>query len=104
MLLIFEVFKILITVTIQYFQQLFETGKKGVFACFKCQPISLVPEITLGQDSSHEVIIDSSEVPNDDDSPELIQDSSTLHIGQDISLTSSGSQEVNKVNIDHRSK
>ncbi|XP_048482501.1 zinc finger protein 184 isoform X1 [Plutella xylostella] len=75
--------------------QLFETGKKGVFACFKCQPISLVPEITLGQDSSHEVIIDSSEVPNDDDSPELIQDSSTLHIGQDISLTSSGSQEEN---------
>lgn len=27
------------------FQTLFETGKDGVYACFKCQP--LVPEVTL---------------------------------------------------------
>jgi hypothetical protein len=36
------------------FQQLFETGKAGVYACFKCQP--LVPEVT---------ILDTSSEPSD---------------------------------------
>ncbi|CAH2051864.1 unnamed protein product, partial [Iphiclides podalirius] len=30
--------------------QLFETGKDGVYACFKCQP--LVPEVTIGDPAS----------------------------------------------------
>ncbi|XP_059052430.1 zinc finger protein 570-like [Achroia grisella] len=37
--------------------QLFETGKEGVYACFKCQP--LVPEVTI-EDSSAEAL-DTSE-------------------------------------------
>ncbi|XP_037300899.1 uncharacterized protein LOC119191113 isoform X4 [Manduca sexta] len=28
---------------------LFETGKDGVYACFKCQP--LVPEVSIGENS-----------------------------------------------------
>lgn len=33
------------------FQQLFETGNDGIYACFKCQP--LVPEVTI-EDSATE--------------------------------------------------
>ncbi|XP_045770678.1 zinc finger protein 568-like isoform X2 [Maniola jurtina] len=32
--------------------QLFETGKDGVYACFKCQP--LVPEVTIGDNNQEE--------------------------------------------------
>lgn len=34
------------------FRQLFETGNKGVFACFKCQP--LVPEVTMDDNPSED--------------------------------------------------
>lgn len=36
--------------TLWIFQQLFETIKEGVNACFKCQP--LVPEITIDDNAS----------------------------------------------------
>ncbi|CAB3220627.1 unnamed protein product [Arctia plantaginis] len=32
--------------------QLFETGKDGIYACFKCQP--LVPEVTIGENSTEQ--------------------------------------------------
>lgn len=33
-------------------EQLFETGKDGVYACFKCQP--LVPEVSIGESSTEQ--------------------------------------------------
>lgn len=40
------------------FQQLFETGKDGIYACFKCQP--LVPEITIGENGSDQTVPQTS--------------------------------------------
>ncbi|KAH9645559.1 hypothetical protein HF086_005208 [Spodoptera exigua] len=38
--------------------QLFETGKDGIYACFKCQP--LVPEITIGENGSDQTVPQTS--------------------------------------------
>ncbi|XP_063541622.1 zinc finger protein 664-like isoform X3 [Cydia strobilella] len=40
--------------------QLFETGKDGVYACFKCQP--LVPEVTIEDDVAVEEVSDPLDV------------------------------------------
>ncbi|XP_061722590.1 zinc finger protein 879-like [Cydia pomonella] len=40
--------------------QLFETGKDGVYACFKCQP--LVPEVTIEDDVAAEEVSDPLDV------------------------------------------
>lgn len=39
-------------------QQLFETGKDGIYACFKCQP--LVPEVTIGENGSNQTVSQAS--------------------------------------------
>ncbi|CAH1641242.1 unnamed protein product [Spodoptera littoralis] len=38
--------------------QLFETGKDGIYACFKCQP--LVPEITIGENGTDQTVPQTS--------------------------------------------
>ncbi|XP_049879313.1 zinc finger protein 135-like isoform X2 [Pectinophora gossypiella] len=45
--------------------QLFETGKEGVYACFKCQP--LVPEVTIGENGEQpgQVLEDQTEKDED---------------------------------------
>lgn len=54
----------IISIKLYIFQQLFETGKDGIYACFKCQP--LVPEITLGENGSDHT------VPHTSNSEEVI--------------------------------
>lgn len=38
--------------------QLFETGKDGIYACFKCQP--LVPEVTIGENGNDQTVPQTS--------------------------------------------
>lgn len=51
---------------VNLFQQLFETGKDGVYACFKCQP--LVPEVTI------------------DDTPEAVDPQSQSSANDEVSV------------------